>query len=205
MSAGLQIPKTLFVHGYFTVNGQKMSKTVGNIIDPNIMINTYGTDALRFYFLREIPAYSDGDFSERRLKEIYNSDLANGLGNLVARIARLAENSKFKFQSASWRTNPQFKTQNYPEYTKLFSEFRFNEVIELIWSKVTEQNQYIDDNKPWKLEGQELEKVLKISIEKILEIAYLLQPMMPETSEIIITQLTAKKIVSQPPMFPRIK
>ena len=84
LSAGLPTPKALFVHGYFTVNGQKMSKTLGNVIDPTELINKYGADPLRYYFLREIPPAADGDFSERRFKELYNADLANGLGNLVA-------------------------------------------------------------------------------------------------------------------------
>src|SRR3989344_3805937 len=94
LSAGLGTPKSIFVHGYFTVNGQKMSKTLGNVIDPFELIHKYGADALRYYFLREIPSSADGDFSERRFKELYNADLANGLGNLVARVAKLAENNK---------------------------------------------------------------------------------------------------------------
>ncbi len=94
LSAGLKLPKTLFVHGYFTVEGQKMSKTIGNVIDPFELIKKYGVDVLRYYFLREIPSTADGDFSERRLAEIYNSDLANGLGNLVSRVAKLAEKMK---------------------------------------------------------------------------------------------------------------
>ena len=91
LSAGLKLPKRIFAHGYITAEGKKMSKTIGNVIDPNTYIDRYGTDALRYYLLREIPSYTDGDFSDRRFKDIYNADLANGLGNLVARIARLAE------------------------------------------------------------------------------------------------------------------
>lgn len=91
LSAGLEVPKSLFVHGYITVEGQKMSKTVGNVIDPFDLINKYGKEALRFYLLKEIPSHSDGDYSEKRFLEVYNADLANGLGNLVQRVATLAQ------------------------------------------------------------------------------------------------------------------
>ena len=111
LSAKLKLPKTIFVHGYLTVEGQKMSKTVGNVIDPNELIKKYGTDALRYYLLREIPPFDDGDFSERRFKELYNADLANGLGNLVARVAKLAEITKSASSASSTRLVIRFLTQ----------------------------------------------------------------------------------------------
>ena len=98
-SAGFDFPKEIFVHGYITINGKKISKSLGNTIDPQKIVEKYGTDTIRYYLLKEIPAYGDGDFSESRLKEIYNADLANGLGNLVARVAKLCQNSNFNFES----------------------------------------------------------------------------------------------------------
>jgi methionyl-tRNA synthetase len=205
ISAGLKIPKSLFIHGYLTINGQKMSKTLGNIVDPLDIINKYGVDPLRYYLLREIPSYGDGDFSERRFKELYNSDLANGLGNLVARIARLGENAKINSPSDGLNSKTNRKIDDYKEYINLMNKFKFNEVLVWIWDKVTEQNKYIDEKQPWKLSGLELEKTLKESIKKIQEIAFLLQPFMPETSVKISNQFNAAKIISHPPLFPRIK
>ena len=101
LSAGLSLPQEIFVHDYVTINGEKISKSIGNVIHPQALVSEYGTDAVRYYFLREMPSTGDGDFSGRRLKEIYNSDLANGLGNLVARVAKLCENSKFEFKLSS--------------------------------------------------------------------------------------------------------
>jgi methionyl-tRNA synthetase len=199
LSAGLMLPKCLFVHGYFTINGQKMSKTLGNIIDPIDMIGKYGMDALRYYFLKEIPAYTDGDFSERRLKEIYNADLANGLGNLVSRVARLVQNAELTIKPTQ-----NFNINNYQEYIKLMDEFRFNEAVEYIWKKITEQNIFIDLKQPWKLNGQTLETVLLESIERINEIAFLLKAIMPETSNKIADQFKGPNIKSQQPLFPRI-
>src|SRR3989344_1445248 len=86
LSAKLKLPKSIFVHGYFTINGQKMSKTLGNVINPADLIEKNGADALRYYLLAKFQPFTDGDFSEQKLKDVYNADLANGLGNLVARV-----------------------------------------------------------------------------------------------------------------------
>ena len=91
LSAGIPLPRRIFVHGFVNVEGQKISKTVGNVISPETVAEKYGTDAVRYYFLREFPSYDDGDFSYKKFEERYNGDLANGLGNLVARVAALGE------------------------------------------------------------------------------------------------------------------
>lgn len=204
LSAKLLLPKSIFVHGYITAEGQKMSKTLGNIIDPFELIKKYGTDPLRYYLLREIPSYSDGDFSERRFKEVYNSDLANGLGNLVARVAKLASIIKdFKIPSRSHSNNTYYYSEH-KEYEKAFEEFRFNDALTFIWEKVAAANRKIDKEKPWELKGEKLEKVLTLLIAQILEIALLLKPFLPETSKKIISQFSEPTIKSQPPLFPRI-
>lgn len=196
LSAGLPLPKSLFVHGYFTVNGQKMSKTLGNVVDPVELIDKYGTDALRYYFLREIPAYSDGDFSERRFKEIYNADLANGLGNLTSRIAKLCENLSFnEFK------NPEINE----EYNKDLELFNFSEVLDILWNSIRHLDQYINDNKPWATTNKiELKKVMEYPVFKLNDIAFHLQPFLPETSEKILRQFAGPTIQSEPPLFPRI-
>jgi len=91
LSAGISLPTEIFVHGYLTVDGQKISKSLGNVIDPFALVEKYGTDPVRYYLLAKFSPFEDGDFSEAKLKETYNSDLANGLGNLVSRVAKLAE------------------------------------------------------------------------------------------------------------------
>ena len=195
LSAGLKLPKSLFVHGYFTVDGQKMSKSIGNVVDPVELIDKYGTDTLRYYFLREIPSTSDGDFSENRLKEIYNADLANGLGNLVARVAKLCEQNNISSEG------------NYQvwcsDVEKALSDYKFNEALQAIWLLSTEADKKINADEPWKLKGDELSKVLKDLIKRIQEIAYNLRPFLPETSEKISKQFSGK-IKSSAPLFPRL-
>lgn len=203
LSAGLPTPKAVFVHGYFTVNGQKMSKTLGNVIDPNELITKYGTDALRYYFLREIPPFADGDFSETRFKELYNADLANGLGNLVARVAKLASTtegltvaSPVSFETCITELNPDFK--------KHFDRYEFNEALMFIWNRVTELDKLINANKPWEQNGEEKLKTLNTCIANIQHIAILLQPFLPDTSGKILRQYKGPAIKPETPLFPRL-
>ena len=133
LSAGLTLPKAIFAHGYLTVNGQKMSKTIGNIIDPLEIISKYGIDPLRYYLLKEIPTFDDGDFSYRRLNEIYNSDLANELGNLVSRLTTLGEKDNLNI------SNETMKQWN-NEIIKQFESFQFNLILENIWKEIKDLN-----------------------------------------------------------------
>ncbi len=197
-SAGLPLPKQLFVHGYLTVDGQKMSKTVGNVVDPTKMIEKYGTDAVRYYLLREIPSYGDGDFSERRFRELYNADLANGLGNLVARVAKLADGVTCHVSRVT------FSDINTGEYKKAIEEFRFNDALAYVWEKVKQADKLVDDRQPWKLTDHDLESFINEISPQILEIATLLQPFLLRTSEKILTQFSGPAIKSEAPLFPRL-
>lgn len=200
LSAGLPTPKALFVHGYFTVNGQKMSKTLGNVIDPHLLIDKYGTDAIRYYFLREIPATSDGDFSERRFKELYNAELANGLGNLVSRVAKLAEGLTF----APMKSEAYAITVAKTPYETALKNFAFDEAVKTVWNDIKATDQYINDTAPWKLVGDEKRAALEKSVEAIRAISVLLQPFMPETANKITRQFSGSTIKAEPPMFPRL-
>lgn len=195
LSAGLKLPKKLFVHEYFTVNGQKMSKTLGNVYDPIPLIEKYGEDPLRYYCLAKISPFQDGDFSEEKFKEYYNADLANGLGNLVSRVAKLCENSNFQ-------TNKNVVEFD-PEVTKYLEVYNFSEALRRIWVAISIEDQKINETQPWKLEGSELEKVLEDLVNLIQTIAFNLQPFLPETSQKILKQFSGQ-IKSAPPLFPRI-
>lgn len=198
LSAGLKLPHSIFIHGYFTINGQKMSKTLGNVIDPLELINNYGIDALRYYFLREIPAYSDGDFTESRLKEIYNSDLANGLGNLVSRVAKMASSISLPSSQVN------FAASQSDEYTLAMSQFRFHDALASIWKQIKEVDVYVNEKEPWKLKGQEFEDVIVHCVHRIRTIATLLQPFLPTTAETILKQYSTDTITPTTPLFPRL-
>lgn len=203
LSARLKLPKQLFVHGYITIDGQKMSKTLGNIVDPFLLVEKYGADSLRYYLLREIPAYGDGDFSEKRFKEVYNSDLANGLGNLVSRVAKLCENSNYTHMGSTDRVSGHLI--EIEDYSQALSNFRFNEALSFIWEKISALDRFIDSEKPWHLiRSKKLDDILAHAVDQLQEIAALVEPFLPETAKKIEEQFKGPKIISQPPLFPRL-
>lgn len=197
-SAGLPLPGQLFVHGYLTVNGQKMSKTLGNVVDPVDIIKKHGSESVRYYLIREIPPFSDGDFSERRFAELYNADLANGLGNLISRLAKLAEGESFQL------TIPEFSSLDTGEYAAAMDEFRFHDAVSVIWEHIKHLDIVINELKPWTLTGTKRSEGLKDILPQVLEIAVRLQPFLPETADKIIHQFTSPTIQPNPPLFPRI-
>jgi methionyl-tRNA synthetase len=204
LSAQLPLPKKLLVHEYITVNGQKMSKSLGNVIDPNELIEKYGVDALRYYLLAKISPFQDGDFSEEKFKLAYNADLANGLGNLSARVAKLCETTDYT-HSEDEKT---FETtlSKHKEFADTLGTYKFNEAIAILWQKITEVDRYINDEKPWvlvKTDTGKAREVLKHCINEIQEIALLLQPFLPETAAKVQEQFKGPKIVSGRSLFPR--
>ncbi|MEK7169057.1 MAG: methionine--tRNA ligase [Patescibacteria group bacterium] len=196
MSAGLNLPKALFIHGYFTVNGQKMSKTLGNVIDPNEMIEKYGADALRYYFLAKFSPFTDGNFSEEKLKDIYNADLANGLGNLVSRILSLAQKGSDgkvpeignnKADDHPLRIDEEIHNWKivWKDIDKYIPEYRFDLATKSVWDFITEVDKYINVNEPWNLIGKDQEKfnwVIYGALDSLHQIAWQIYQFMPETS-----------------------
>ena len=201
LSAGLKLPKKIFVHGYYTVNGQKMSKTLGNVYDPIPLLEKYGADPLRYYCLAKTPPFTDGDFSEEKFVETYNADLANGLGNLVARVAKLCEKANVQ----GTKFNVGYGDESLSEIRKYLDEFRFDEGFRLVWGWISELDKQIEESRPWELEGEKLIEVLQSLVIGIKKISAALQPFLPETAEKILDQFSQTQIISQPPLFPRIK
>ena len=195
LSAKLPLPKTIFVHGYITVNGQKMSKSLGNVIDPFELVKKYGTDPVRYFLLREIPSIEDGDFTYEKFEGRYNADLASGLGNLVARVVALAKDSKPQISDSKLRAEIDKASKN---YKKALDKFKFNESLIVIWQLISFCDKYIEKEKPWKTKDK---KVISNLLFAVKEIAEFLKPFLPETSEKILEQVKDKKIK---PLFPRI-
>lgn len=216
LAAGLSLPKSIFIHGYLTIDGQKMSKSLGNVVDPFELVKKYGVDAVRYYFLREIPSYGDGDFSERRFKEVYNADLANGLGNLVARVAKLCEtvSQNYSVQSIhsifDKKKFPNTSLRDYEErYVKSLESFSFNEALTSIWGEIKSLDEDIERNKPWQYtkDPSRQETICVFLLEsaiRIKDVAKYLKPFLPKTAKKIQKQFTGPKIVSGPSLFPRL-
>lgn len=196
ISAGLPNTKQIFIHGFITSDGQKMSKSLGNVVNPFEQVEKYGTDAVRYYLLREIPPTNDGDFSYRRMEELYNADLANQLGNLVSRLTNLGEQDEL---------TTDLKNKEFIDKTtvELFNSFQFNLILENIWKQIKTLNKEIDEFAPWKKNSADRKEFLLKCLDKLNSIGFRLQPFLPEVSEKIIksTQGKIKKISS---LFPRI-
>lgn len=196
-SAGYKAPDKVYIHGFINLNGEKISKSKGNVIRPTELTNKYGVDAVRYYFLKYGPIVEDVDISIDHFEEVYNGELANGLGNTVSRVAKLAERSGFDFENTN--------NQSVEEIANLGDNFRTDLAIQSVWKKISEIDKHINENETWKIEdGEKLKEVLEFEVNEIRKIAYLLQPFIPETAEKIINQFAGKKISSGSGLFPRI-
>jgi methionyl-tRNA synthetase len=198
-SAQLPPSKQIYVEGFITSNGQKMSKSLGNVINPFDLVNKYGTDALRYYLLKEIPNFEDGDFSHQRMIELYQGDLANELGNLVSRLTNLAEKDNLIINNINLNEKEVFEET----FVNQIDNFQFNQALENIWKKIKQLNKEIDLVAPWKKTTEERKNFLIDSLKKVKIIASQLQPFLPETSEKIL-KATEGKIVKISPLFPKI-
>lgn len=211
LSAKLSLPKSIFVHGHILSGGQKMSKSLGNVIDPFELVKKYGTDAVRYFLLREIPSSEDGDFSYEKFEDRYNGDLANGLGNFAARVLTLASKEKFnQLLTVNLLVDKKIKETKLSVSQKN-EEFKLNEVLEAVWRLIHFGDQYVNEKKPWDKSLSEVDKIDSIYNAIIIldNIAALLLPFLPETSEKITNSiksekgiLTAKKIQN---LFPRLE
>lgn len=189
LSAGLPLPEKIFAHGFFTIDGQKISKSLGNTIDPVELANKYGIDEIRYYLLREIPFGEDGDFSVKRLEERYNAELANGLGNLVSRVLTMCE--KFFNGKIPEKTSGSVE-RTWQSYEMNMEGLRLHLAIKDIWDLIAYCDQFINIEAPWqlvKVDKERLSRVIYTLLETLRHIAWLLAPFMPLTSDLIFEQL----------------
>jgi len=201
LSAGLPTSKQIFIHGFINAaGGQKISKSLGNNIDPFELVEKYGTDPVRYYLLRHINPVDDSEFDIKRFEELYNADLANGLGNLVARVSNLLEKNNIEVKI---KKNSDKNLIN--NFNTKIQEYKFNEALEVLWQKLRECDEIITKKQPWKLKDKvEIKNILEPIAQNILNVAELLQPFMPEISEKIIKQFIEKQIKKSEILFPRI-
>lgn len=200
-SAGLPFSRQVFIHGFITAEGQKISKSLGNVVDPIAYVNEFGVDALRYYLLKEIPSADDGDFSRERFIMRYRVDLCNDLGNLVYRVLSMFE--KYFSGVVPARAPQPFGASGASDsayssledvvrvYEESFDAFDFKRALEALWTLVAFGNAYVDRTKPWALAKNnptELARVMYQLVELVRVIGVLLQPFLPASSEKILAQ-----------------
>ncbi len=207
LSAGLPLPGQVIANGFFTVGGTKISKSLGNTIDPLDLADRYGVDALRYFLLREIPYGEDGDFSEEKMKERYNGDLANGLGNFAARVLTLAEKEEIAARKPEASFEKIIAETKKAVYQKLH-DYKFPDALVVIWQEIAFGDKYINEKKVWEIKDkEERTQALCNLISLLVDVAANLLPFLPETSRKISRAITlgpVLKIKKPDILFPRI-
>lgn len=194
LSAGLEVPKGVAVHGFVTSEGHKMSKSLGNVVDPEEITQKYGADPVRYYLLREIPTTGDGDFSKQRFEEVYSSELANNLGNLVSRTSAMLgkyNDSKVTELKLSPETVTELET-TWELYHQHFANYDFKKAVEAVVKLLNYANKFIEDQKPWQMAKEQPEaasSILTEVIEVIRQASLMLQPYIPTTTSKILQAL----------------
>lgn len=200
LAIGEELPKEVFAHGFFTIGGHKMSKTVGNVLDPSELVEKFGADAVRYVILREFPFGEDGDISEEKIAKRYDAELASGLGNLVSRVISMINKYNIVIDKESKRhTDRQFIDEH-------IEKLEFDSALVLINQYISSADKIIEENKPWELAKQGNNKKLTMVLSglhhRLSSINEYIEPFMPETSEKMKKQL---KTLKPEPLFPRLE
>ena len=231
MAAELPLPKKIFAHGWWTNEGNKISKSLGNVIDPFDLVDKYGVDQIRYFLMREVPFGNDGDFSNSQLINRINSDLANSYGNLFQRVTSMIfkncnevipiRPNDFQDEDLKLINSIRNSLQN---YRSLMDQQKFDQFLKNIWLVISDANKYVDNQAPWSLKKndfQRMEVVLYTLIETIRQISIMLQPFIPNTSKSILDHIQiplvqrdiksielffdgGMKISKPKPLFPRV-
>lgn len=196
MSAGLPAAKQIIIHGFITSGGQKMSKSLGNVINPYAIVDEYGADALRIFLLRHIHPFEDSDFTMEKFKEAYNADLANGLGNLAARVMMLAQTHLTVPEASSYSHSA--------EYSEALVSYNYASAADYIWRRISSLDQRLATEKPFAVVKTDVDKgvqMIRECVTELSEIAHLLEPFMPSTSNAIHNAILENKKPEN--LFPR--
>ena len=212
LSAGIELPKAVYVHGFVNVDGKKISKTVGNVIDPYELVKKYGVDSVRYYLLREFSPAEDGDFTYKKFEERYNADLASGLGNLHARVFTLASRTDFsggvtkKLKDASVEAEIK-KTR--AAVNQEIGAFRFHEALKLMWDLIGFADRYLNTAEPWKKSVGEARGSLLNAVMIIDVISGMIFPFLPGTAEKIAQGISwgdnSLRVTRSESLFPRLQ
>lgn len=203
LGLGLPLPQRLVTHGFVLADGKKMSKSLGNVVDPISVIERHGIEAFRYYFLRHIDTFADSDFTWEKFDKAYNNELANDLGNLVQRLATLCKKNHLSGR-------PEV-TELSPEYIELMGNYQFSKAFDYVWAQVQALNKRIDEEKPWELaktgDTERLECVLNALVDGLLAVAQMSRALLPSTAGKIIEIFTVPGEItpSAAPLFPKDK
>jgi methionyl-tRNA synthetase len=198
MSAGIALPRRIYSHGWWTVEGEKMSKSLGNVIDPRVLVEQYGVDPVRYFLLREVPFGNDGDFNRRALISRMNVELANDLGNLAQRsLSLIARNCDGRLPPRGDVTEDDATMRAAAEalpalLREKIDRQAFGEALEEVWKVIRAANGYIDRQAPWALRKTDVSRmgsVLRVLVDVKRAIATVLQPFMPESMAKMLDQL----------------
>ncbi|MDD2935544.1 MAG: methionine--tRNA ligase [Candidatus Pacebacteria bacterium] len=191
LSARLSLPKKIFVHGFLNSGGKKMSKSLGNVITPEEIIEEYGSEALRYYLLREVTSYEDGDITKEKFKTAYNANLANGLGNLASRIMKMAESN----------LDRPVDIEREVFSSDFLDNLEFHKFMDYVWEQISETDLYIQETEPFKLikvNPAQAKDVIRDLVQKLSSIAVLLEPVMPETAQKIQNAIKENRMPAEP-------
>lgn len=200
LGLGLPLPKRIIVHGHILAGGQKMSKSIGNVVDPIEILGRHGLDAFRYFFLRHIDTFDDSDFTDEKFENAYNNELANDLGNLVQRLATLCRKNQVSGIKLDGKPDA--------EFCNIMEKFEFCRALDYLWTKIQGLNKKIDDTKPWEIaktgDTAKAQAVLTELCEELVHVAVMLQIFLPHTAQRIIETFTAATIVPpETPLFPK--
>lgn len=203
LSAGLPLPKKILVHGFITSGGKKMSKSLGNVIDPIFLIDTYGAEAVRYYLARHISPFEDGDITLESFKDAYNANLANGLGNLVSRVMKMTQDNTGGLKEEKIEKLEKEKISE--EFFQYLEKFEINKACDFIWREISEMDKFIQENQPFKIVKTEKEKgqeMISSLVNRLYSVAQMLTPILPETSS-KIKELIKQNKTPEKPLFAR--